>query len=117
MFEVMVKIYSGRNQFDSIEQTMQTMNEVGQLINQDKRLEALYLSAILKGCEDPTPVDTLATYAATEDGLTCEQTLNLLHRYLKLTQGWEGADFVFVKLRETIRQIYRAQKVIWGETS
>ena len=27
----------------SIEQTMQTMNEVGQLINQDKRLEALYL--------------------------------------------------------------------------
>ena len=100
----------------SIDQAMKTMQEVGQLINQDKRLEALYLSAILKGYEDPTPVDVLAYIRASEDenGLTCEQTLNLLYRYLKLTQGVEGADFVFVRLRELVRQMHVASQMIFG---
>ena len=49
-----------------------------------------------------------------ENGLTCEQTLNLLYRYLKLTQGVEGADFVFVRLRELVRQMHVASQMIFG---
>jgi len=99
----------------SLEPDWRTMHEVGQLINQDKRLEAIYSSAILKGFEELTPVDTIDNYDADvhDDDLTCEQTLNLLYRYLKLTQGLEGADFVFVRLRELVRQMYGDQRRIF----
>ena len=98
------------------DQAVKTIQEAGQIIGQDKRLEALYLSSILQGYEDTTPVDDLANYvtAGEESGLTCEHTLNLLYRYLKLTQGVEGADFVFVRLRDIVRQLYRAQQSIFG---
>ena len=98
------------------DQAVKTIQEAGQIIGQDKRLEALYLSTILQGYEDTTPVDDLANYvtAGEESGLTCEHTLNLLYRYLKLTQGVEGADFVFVRLRDIVHQLYRAQQSIFG---
>ena len=94
---------------------IKAMQEVGSIIKKDKRLEGLYLSAILKGYEDPSPLDLITYYGAMAgDGdLTCEQTLNMLYRYLRLTQGMEGADTVFVRLRDIVRQIYALQHRIF----
>ena len=97
------------------DQGIKAMQEVGSIIKKDKRLEGLYLSAILKGYEDPSPLDMITYYGAMAgDGdLTCEQTLNMLYRYLRLTQGMEGADTVFLRLRDIVRQIYALQHRIF----
>ena len=99
----------------TMDQGIKAMQEVGTIIKKDKRLEGLYLSAILKGYEDPSPLDMITYYGAMADagGLTCEQTLNMLYRYLKLTQGVEGADTVFVRLRDIVRQMYALQQRIF----
>ena len=98
------------------DQGIKAMQEVGSIIKKDKRLEGLYLSAILKGYEDPSPLDMITYYGAIAgDGdLTCEQTLNMLYRYLKLTQGMDGADTVFVRLRDIVRPIYGLQHRIFA---
>lgn len=75
------------------------MREVGHIVGQDRRLEALYAAAILRGCGD--------VQAAGE-----ESTLSLLHSYLRLVQGSQGADSAFSRLTSLATELFKAHSLI-----
>merc|ERR1712192_285572 len=66
---------------------------------QDRRLEALYAAAVLRGCGD--------VEAAGE-----ESTLSLLHAYLRLVQGSQGAGSAFSRLTTLATELFKAHCLI-----